>query len=74
MRLELGNLSLNMNMEESEQDEGGATHRTVPSDCVYTFPNLNAATVEIWKWIRNSSHTLLDMWLLIHAGIKVQPC
>ena len=24
-------------------------------------------------WV-TSSHTLLDMWLLIHAGIKVTPC
>ena len=40
----------------------------------YPFPNFNGATVEVWELIDNSSHTLLCMWLLIHAGIKVNPC
>ena len=39
----------------------------------YPFQNFNSATVEVWEWI-GSSHTLLDMWLLIYAGIKFNPC
>ena len=37
-------------------------------------PNFNDTAVEILELIRNSSHTLLGMWLFIHAGIKVDPC
>ena len=36
--------------------------------------NADDATVEVWEWIIISSHTLPDMWLLIHAGIKIDPC
>ena len=32
-----------------------------------TYPFLN----EFRNWLVISSHTLQDMWLLIHAGIKV---
>ena len=38
----------------------------------YPFPNFNGYTVEVWEWWVISSHTLLGMWLLIHAGIKVE--
>ena len=31
------------------------------------FSNFNGCTVDL------SSHILLDMWLFIHAGIKVKP-
>ena len=27
---------------------------------------------QVWEWIEISSNTLLDMWLLIHAGVKVK--
>ena len=31
----------------------------------------NGSTDEVWKWISNFIHTLLGVWLLIHAEIKV---
>ena len=40
----------------------------------YPFPNYNGATVKAWECISNFTHTLLCMWLLIHAGIKVNLC
>ena len=36
-------------------------------EITYPFPNFSGAAIEVWEWI-------LDMWLLIHAGIKVNPC
>ena len=35
------------------------------------FPNFNGCTIEAWEWISNYTHTLLGMWLLIHAVIRV---
>ena len=45
----------------------------VSYEITYPFPSFNVCTVESWELISNfiSSHTLLSMWLLIHAGIKV---
>ena len=40
----------------------------------YQFPKFNGAAVEVWEWIGNSPQPLLDMWLYIHAGIKVNVC
>ena len=40
----------------------------------YPFPNFNGATVEVWEWVNISSHAFLGMWLLIHVGIKSNPC
>ena len=37
-------------------------------------PNFNDAAVEILESVRNSLHTFLGIWLLIHAGIKFDPC
>ena len=42
-------------------------------EIIYPFPNFKGADVEIWEGICNSIHTLLDMWLFIHAGIKDNP-
>ena len=42
------------------------------NEIIYLFPNFNGATVEVWEIIL--SHTFLDMWLIIHAGIKIYPC
>ena len=46
----------------------------------YTFPNFNSAAArhhQVLKfedgWVV-SFHILLGVWLLIHAGIKVNPC
>ena len=40
------------------------------NEITYPFPNFNDAAVEVWEWIYVISfHTLLSMWLLIHAGI-----
>ena len=36
-----------------------------------TFINYNNAAVEGLGWITDFIHTLLGMWLFIHAGIKV---
>ena len=47
---------------------------TVLDEITYPIFNLNGATVEVEEWKSISSHTLLGMWLLIHAGIKVNPC
>ena len=32
----------------------------------------DVCTVEVWEWISNFTHTLLDKWLLIYAEIKVK--
>ena len=40
-------------------------------EITYPFSNFNGAAVEVWKCLIFLSHTLLGMWLLIHAGIKV---
>ena len=38
----------------------------------FLFPNISGTTdVEVWKWI---SHTLLSIYVLIHAGIKINSC
>ena len=37
-----------------------------------SIPKLHSgATVEVWEWISNTYHTLLDVLLYIHAGIQV---
>ena len=41
-------------------------------EITYPFPNFNCRTVDVWDWII-SYHTLLGMWLLIHAQIKANP-
>ena len=42
-------------------------------EIMYPFPSSNGVTLEVWKWIM-LTHTLLDIWLFIHDGIKVNPC
>ena len=44
------------------------------SEIMFPSLNFNSCTIEVWKWISDSSHSLLGMWLLIHAGIKVNLC
>ena len=41
------------------------------NDITYPFPNFSGATVEDWEWMNDFIHILPGMWLLIHAGIKV---
>ena len=43
-------------------------------DGFHPFLNFNSATVEVWEWINNFTHTLMGMRLLIYAGIEVSPC
>ena len=44
-------------------------------EITYPFANFNGCISEVWECIKViSSHTLLDMWLLSDAGIKVYPC
>ena len=38
------------------------------------FPNFNGATLRFENGYVILSHTLLGMWLLIHAAIKVIQC
>ena len=39
-----------------------------------SFPNFNGTTVDVWEWISNFiPHVLLVVWLLIRAGIEVNP-
>ena len=40
-------------------------------EITYSFPNFNGAAVEVCEWMVILSYTLWGMWLLIHAGIKV---
>ena len=40
-------------------------------EIAYPFQIFNCLTVEVWGWINNFTHTLLDLWLLIHAGFKL---
>ena len=44
------------------------------TEIIHPFPNINGAATDIWNRQVISSHILLDLWLLIHAGIKVNPC
>ena len=47
-------------------------HYNMWDEITYPFPNFNNATVEVWKWISNfTPHSLLGMWLFVHAGIKL---
>ena len=38
-------------------------------EITYLFQNFN--TIEVWEMMNNFRHTLLGMWLLIHAVIEV---
>ena len=58
-------------------------HYKLWDEISYPFPNFNGVTVEVWEWISNfididismtCNFILLGMWLLIHAGFKVNPC
>ena len=42
-------------------------------EITYPFPNLKVQLVKFGNWYVIFSYTLLGMWLLIHAGIKVDP-
>ena len=36
----------------------------------YSFLNVNGATVELWEMIINIIPIVMEIWLLIHAGIE----
>ena len=42
--------------------------------CNNLFPNFNGCPIAVWEWISIFIRTLLGVWLIIHAGIKVNPC
>ena len=46
----------------------------VQAEIIYPFPNFDGFTVEVWEWVSNFTHTVLDMWILIHGGIEVKQC
>ena len=37
----------------------------------YPFSKFKGSTIEVWEWISNFIPYFTGMWLLIHAGIKV---
>ena len=47
------------------------THHKMWDEITHPFPSFNVATVEVWKWIRNSTHTFLCVSSLIHARIRI---
>ena len=49
-------------------------HYKMWSEIAYPFLNFNSTTVEVKNGKAISSRTLPGVWLLIHAGIKVNPC
>ena len=50
---------------------GNTSDRIFPYDQIMRGQERHRdATVGVWEWISNSSHTLLSMWLLLQAGIK----
>ena len=50
-------------------------HIKVWDEITYPFPNFNRWTAEVWEWISNFiPHFIMDIILLIHAGIRVKPC
>ena len=49
-------------------------HYIVWDEITYLFPNFIGSTIDVWEWIRNSIPRFTPgMWLLMHAGIKVNP-
>ena len=48
-------------------------HNKVWDEITYPFPNFNGGTIEVWVWISNFIPHFINV-LLIHAGIKVNPC
>ena len=50
------------------------SHYEVWDEITYPVPNFNGATIEIWEWIGNFTHTLLGTRLVIHAEITLNPC
>ena len=38
-------------------------------ETVHPFIHFNGGTFEVQEWIKIASHTLLGMWLFIHAAI-----
>ena len=42
-------------------DISNSIHCKVRGEIAFPFPNFNGATVEVWEWNENSSHTLLGM-------------
>ena len=46
-------------------------HYKVWYEITYPSSNFKVAAIEVWEWIDNFIAHLLGMWLLIHAGIKV---
>ena len=47
-------------------------HHKMWGEITYPFTNVNSTAVGVWRWI--SSCTFQGVWLLIHAGIEVNPC
>ena len=35
---------------------------------------LHGYTIEVWEWIGILYRALLDVWLFIHAGIRMNTC
>ena len=48
-------------------------HYKVWDEITYPLPNLKCTTVNVWEWWSDSSHTLWGVWLILNAGITVNP-
>ena len=48
-------------------------HYKVWDDITYPFPNLKCCAVEVQEWMNYFIPHFIMVWLLIHAGIKVNP-
>ena len=48
-------------------------YHEVWDDITYPFQNFGGVAIEVRDWMKKS-HTLLGIWLLIHAGIKINLC
>ena len=49
-------------------------HNSELDESTYPFPKFSSAMIKVWQWMSNFIHTLLGMWLCIHADIQVNPC
>ena len=59
--------------DEENAWKGNFIHYEKWDEIIYTFLNLNVATIEDYERISISSHTLQGMGLLSNTGIKDKP-
>ena len=52
---------------------GNYIHFNAWGEIAYPFPNLSGPAAEVWELVNNFIPYFIGVWLLIHAGIKVNP-